>query len=111
MRLLPVLLLARALAAPAAAPAQLIAGGYDNRPAMLADPLFAELGAKRVRLVVSWDAMAAQARGDNEITDRVAPYIAAADAKGVEVMVAVDHTRGSAGNCASSTKGTCRLPS
>ena len=108
----PILLtLLALLAIPAAAPARLVVGISDNHPAMLSDPLFAELGAEHVRLVVSWDAMAARAKGDNEITDRVAPYMAAAEAAGAEVMVAFQHHRGAPVNCASSRQPQCRLPS
>jgi hypothetical protein len=78
---------------------------------MLSDPLFSDLGAEHVRLVVSWDAMAARAKGDNEITDRVEPYVAAAEAAGAEVMVAFEHHRGAPVNCATSRKPQCRLPS
>jgi hypothetical protein len=111
MRRLLLLTLLAVLAVPAAASARLVVGISDNHPAMLGDPLFEQLGARHVRLVVSWDAMAAKAKGDNEITDRVVPYVAAAEATGVEVMVAFEHHRGAPLNCASSHKAQCRLPS
>jgi hypothetical protein len=107
----PLLVLILTLALPGAASARLVVGVSDNHPAMLGDPLFQQLGAKHVRLVVSWDAMAARAKGDNEITDRVEPYVAAADAAGAEVMVAFEHHRGAPVNCATSRQPQCRLPS
>jgi len=104
--------LVSALAAPVAASAKPSVGISDNHPAMLADPLFEELGAKRVRLVVSYNAIGAAARGDNEISDKVAPYIAAADAQGVDVHVAFEHARGDAQECDSGGRGAqCKLPS
>src|SRR3712207_693609 len=111
MRRLLLLTLLAVLALPAAASARLVVGISDNHPAMLSDALFAELGARHVRLVVSWDAMAMRAKGDNEITDRVAPYVAAAEAAGAEVMVAFQHHRGAPVNCAESRQPQCRLPS
>ncbi|MEA2172042.1 MAG: hypothetical protein QOF76_5342, partial [Solirubrobacteraceae bacterium] len=111
MRRLLLLAFLVTLALPAAASARLVVGISDNHPAMLSDPLFADLGAEHVRLVVSWDAMAARAKGDNEISDRVEPYVAAADEAGAEVMVAFEHHRGAPVNCATSRQPQCRLPS
>ena len=109
-RLLAIALLC-ALVAPAPTAAKARVGISDNNPAVLSDPLFAELGARHVRLVVAWDAIAAQAKGDNEITDRVEPYLAQAEASGVEVLVAFNHSRGPVLDCSESRKRQCRLPS
>ncbi|MEA2123760.1 MAG: hypothetical protein QOI80_542 [Solirubrobacteraceae bacterium] len=108
-RILCLCLLA-AVVAPTAASAKLTVGISDNRPAMLADPLFTQLGAKQVRIVVSYDAMGAAARGDNEISDRVAPYITAASSQGVEILVAFEHSRGEPLDCRTSHKPQCKLP-
>jgi hypothetical protein len=110
MRLrLPLLILGSLLACAAPASA-LTVGISDNRPAMLADPLFQQLGAKHVRIVVSYDAMGMAEQGDNEISDRVAPYISSAQAQGIEVMVAFEHHRGAPVNCGSSKQPQCKLP-
>jgi hypothetical protein len=112
LRILCLCLLA-AVVAPSAASAKLTVGISDNRPQMLADPLFAQLGAKQVRIVVSYDAAGAAAKGDNEISDRVAPYIASATAQGVEVMVAFEHSRGAPLDCrqkSAKRKAQCKLP-
>ncbi len=105
------IVLAAAVCLPASAAAKARVGISDNNPAVLSDPLFDELGARHVRLVVAWDAMAARARGDNEITDRVEPYLAQAETRGLEVLVAFNHSRGAVVNCAESRKAQCRLPS
>jgi hypothetical protein len=107
-----ILVLLTALVAPVGASATPVVGISDNRPAMLADPLFKQLGAKQVRLVVSYNAISAGRRGDDEIAARVAPYIAAAKAQGVDVHVAFEHARGDAQGCEDTPKASqCRLPS
>jgi hypothetical protein len=107
---LPILALLSLLAGAAPASA-LTVGISDNRPTIFADPLFAQLEAKHVRVVVSYDAMGAAEKGDNEISDRVGPYIAAAQSQGVEVMAAFEHHRGAPVNCTSSKQPQCKLPS
>ena len=113
MRLpLVILVSIAALTVPAAASAKPVVGISDNRPAMLADPLFKQLGTKKTRLVVSYNAVEAGRRGDDELASRVAPYLAAADAQGVEVHVAFEHARGDAQECEDTPKASqCRLPS
>src|SRR5258706_50037 len=111
MRSRPVLILAclLALAVPASASAALTVGISENQPTMFADPLFSQLGAKHARIVVSWDVMSA---GGYDLT-RVAQYLAAARAAGVEPLVAFEHSRGDASRCGQKkyfkTK-ICRLP-
>jgi hypothetical protein len=111
---LPLFILALicALAAPAAAgAAKPVVGISDNRPAMLADPLFEQLGTKKTRLVVSYNAVEAGANGDDELSARVAPYLAAAEAQGIEVHVAFEHARGDAQECEDTPRASqCRLP-
>ena len=100
-----------ALALPAAkASAAPIVGISENQPTMFSDPLFASLGAKHARIVVGWDVVA---RGGYDLT-RVTQYIQAADAAGVEPLVAFEHTRGDASKCnvKKNYKATiCKLPS
>jgi hypothetical protein len=76
---------------------------------MFADPLFTAMGAKQARVVVGWDVIA---RGGYDLT-RVSQYIGAADAAGVEPLVAFEHTRGDASKCnlRKNYKATiCKLP-
>lgn len=107
------LLVAVAVMAPAAAAsAAPVVGISDNRPAMLDDPLFKRLGAERVRLVVSYNAVTAGRKGDDELSSRVAPYLAAAAERGIDVHVAFEHARGDAQVCEDTRKPPqCRLPS
>ena len=113
MMLRMLLLLAVLLAAPiSSASAAPTVGISDNRPAMLADPLFKRLGTKQVRLVVSYNAVSAGRRGDDEISSRVAPYLAAAAKRGIDVHVAFEHARGDAQVCEDNRRPPqCRLPS
>ncbi len=109
-----VLILAAALFAATAslASAAPSVGISDNRPAMLDDPLFKRLGVKQVRLVVSYNAVSAGKRGDDELSSRVAPYLAAAAKRGIDVHVAFEHARGDAQVCEDNRKpAQCRLPS
>ena len=106
------ILAAALLAAPVSATAAPVVGISDNRPAMLDDPLFKRLGAKQVRLVVSYNAVSAGRRGDDELSSRVAPYLAAAARRGVDVHVAFEHARGDAQVCENNRRPPqCRLPS
>lgn len=100
-----------ALALPAAkASAAPIVGISENQPTMFADPLFTSLGVKHARVVVGWDVIA---RGGYDLA-RVSDYIGAANAAGVEPLVAFEHTRGDASKCnvKKNYKATiCKLPS
>jgi hypothetical protein len=100
-----------ALAVPAAkASAAPIVGISENQPSMFSDPLFTSLGVKHARIVVGWDVIA---RGGYDLT-RVTQYIQAAQASGVEPLVAFEHTRGDASKCnvKKNYRATiCKLPS
>ncbi len=68
--------------------------------------------SKQVRLVVSYNAVSAGKRGDDELSSRVAPYLAAAAKRGIDVHVAFEHARGDAQVCEDNRKpAQCRLPS
>ncbi|MGI8623238.1 MAG: hypothetical protein ACR2NB_07065 [Solirubrobacteraceae bacterium] len=115
-RLPIVLFLCLAAALPVStASARAVVGISDNRPAMLSDPLFTALGVKQVRIVVAYNAVSAGQRGDDEISARVAPYIRAADAAGIQPLVAFEHARGNASEVCNKSrnrsKSQCRLPS
>ena len=106
-----ILALLAVLIAPAAAPGKARVGISDNSPSIFADPLFDALGTKHTRLVVSYNAVAAGENGDDELSARVAPYLTAAEAQGIEVHVAFEHARGDAHECADTPKASqCRLP-
>jgi len=100
-----------ALAIPVAkASAAPIVGISENQPSMFSDPLFTSLGAKHARVVVGWDVVA---RGGYDLT-RVSQYIGAANAAGVEPLVAFEHTRGDASKCnlrKNFRTTICKLPS
>ena len=109
-RLLMFMLAAAALlVVPATASAKLTIGISENSPAMFSDPLFQQLGAKHVRVVMSWNVMTS---GDDELA-RVAQYLDTANAMGIEPLVTFEHTRGDASRCKSRDrrKPQCRLPS
>ena len=102
-----------ALAAPATASAALKVGMSENNPQMFADPNYLELGAKITRIVVAYDAMEEAAKGDNEISTRVKPYIEAATALGIDVLVTFEHARGNAEICKNKSNRSlqqCKLP-
>jgi hypothetical protein len=83
----------------------------ENHDGLFADPLFQPLGIKHVRVVVSYDVVAAAARGDDEL-DRVTRYLAAAAAGGQEPLVAFEHARGDPEACKQDPSlRVCRLPS
>lgn len=106
------LALAAALAVPAGASAAPLVGISENNPPMFADPNFQALGVKHTRLVVAYNAPTAASQGDNELSSRVTPYIAAANAAGIEPLIAFEHSRGAAENCRNDrTPPQCRLPS
>ena len=98
-----------ALAIPSTASAAFSVGISENQPTMFSDPLFARLGAKEVRIVVAWDVVKV---GGYDLT-RVAQYLDAAQASGVEPLVAFEHSRGDASRCGQKkyfkTK-VCKLP-
>src|SRR6476619_3177626 len=97
------------LAVPAAAQAKLTVGIAENNPQMFADPLFANLGAKNARLVVSWNVATAR----NDEINRVITYLANARAAGVTPLVTFEHARGDATICnkrKNRKKAQCKLP-
>ncbi len=99
------------LAAPAGAQAALTVGIGENDPRMFSDPLFAQLGAKHARVVVSWNVLTR--RGDDEAI-RVTQYLDAARAAGVRPLVTFEHARGDATICnrrQNRRRAQCRLPS
>jgi hypothetical protein len=107
-RLLLVVLLV-SLAAPATASASFKVGIAENSPNLFADPLFTGLGAKYVRVVVSYDVMTS---GDDEL-QRVTDYLTGAQNAGVEPLVTFEHARGAAERCGERKfrrKRQCRLP-
>jgi hypothetical protein len=114
LKYLVVLLSLAALAAmPAGAAAAAQVGISENNPPMFSDPNFQALGVKSTRLVVAYNAVPAQLGGDDEISSRVAPYIAAADAAGIQPLIAFEHARGAAEICnkkSNYSKSQCRLP-
>ncbi len=115
-RVLSLILLALAvLALPAAASAKPILGVSDNRSTMLSDPLFSALGVRQVRVVVSYNAVSAGEKGDDELSSRVAPYISSAVDLGIDPLVAFEHSRGNAAVVCAHGKGgskaVCKLPS
>jgi hypothetical protein len=114
-RLIALLTLLAALVVPAAsASAAPLVGISENNAPMFADPNFQALGVKTTRLVVSYDAVTAATRGDDEWTGRVIPYLNAAKASGIDVLVAFEHSRGGADVCKKKSNwklSVCRLPS
>ncbi len=106
--LLLMVLLAGTVPAAHAAPE---IGIGENNDALFADPLFAPLGVKHVRVVVAYDVVAAAQRGDDELA-RVTRYLTGAAAGGHEPLVAFEHSRGDAHACArDAALPQCRLPS
>ncbi len=98
-----------ALAIPAKASAALTVGISENQPTMFSDPLFTSIGIKHARIVVAWDVVA---KGGFDL-DRVTSYISAAQASGVEPLVAFEHTRGDASRCGQKKyfrTAVCKLP-
>jgi hypothetical protein len=102
------------LAVPATASAALKVGMSENNPQIFADPNYLALDAKITRIVVAYDAATEAAKGDNEISARVKPYIDAATALGIDVLVTFEHSRGNAEICKKSSnrdQQQCKLPS
>ena len=97
------------LALPAAAQAKLTVGIAENNPGLFADPLFAQLGAKHARVVVSWNV----ANGHDDELNRVIDYVQRAQAAGVTPLVTFEHARGDATICnrrKNRKKAQCKLP-
>ena len=112
--LVALLSLAALAAAPAGAAAAATVGISENNAPMFSDPNFQALGVKTTRLVVSYNAVAASLAGDDELSSRVTPYIAAAGAAGIQPLIAFEHARGAAEICnkkSNHSKSQCRLPS
>ncbi len=114
MRLKLLLALALAcLALPATASAALKVGMSENNPQMFADPNYLSLDAKITRIVVSYDAVEESGKGDNELEARIRPYIQAANALGIDVLVTFEHSRGNAEICKNKSNRNlqqCKLP-
>jgi hypothetical protein len=97
-----------ALALPAAASAAPLVGIAENNPQVFADPLFEALHVRTTRLVVSWNVAVSRT---NEYGDRVVPYLDAARAQGLPVLVTLEHARGNAAACRQyPTHPQCLLP-
>jgi hypothetical protein len=112
MRLfLPVLAiaLAAALLLPASAPAKLTVGVSENNPAMFSHPLFGDLDARHVRVVMAYNVMTS---GNHELA-RVTHYLHAARAAGIRPLVSFEHATGDATVCKERRhrrQPQCRLP-
>jgi len=113
LKLLPVLaVLAVLVALPATASARVTVGMSENNPQMFADPNYQALNMQTTRIVVAWDAISRGLTGDDEITSRVRPYIEAATARGIDVFVTFEHSRGDASKCKKNRSlSQCKLPS
>ena len=102
------------LSVPATASAALKVGMSENNPQMFIDPNFLAMDAKITRIVTAYDSMTAAGKGDNEISTRVKPYIDAATALGIDVLVTFEHSRGNAEICknrSNRNQQQCKLPS
>jgi hypothetical protein len=115
MRLKPFLVLALlCLALPASASSALKVGMSENNPQMFADPNYLALDAKITRIVVAYDSATEATKGDDELSNRVKPYIDAATALGIDVLVTFEHSRGNAEICKNKSNADqqqCKLPS
>src|SRR4051794_13105221 len=109
--LITLLLSALLLAVPTAASAAVQVGISENNAPMFSDPNFQALGVRTTRLVTAYNVVSAAQKGDDELTARVAPYLAAAQAAGIEPLVAFEHSRGAAELCKShKSLSQCKLP-
>ena len=100
-------------ALPASASAALKVGMSENNPQMFIDPNYLALDAKITRIVTAYDSATEATKGDNEISTRVKPYIDAATALGIDVLVTFEHSRGNAEICknrANRDQQQCKLP-
>ena len=114
LKLLVLALLCVASAA-VASPAHAVTYGIsENQDRMFSHPLFAPLEVQHVRLVVSYDVMTnTQVDGGEELA-RVTNYFANTKARGIEVLVSFNHSRGNWRDCLKKKhrrKKICRLPS
>lgn len=101
-----------ALAAPAQGAVSY--GLSENQDSMFDHALFAPLGVKYTRIVVSYDVMTNTDVDNGEELARVTRYLAKADALGINVLVAFDHSRGNWRVCLKKKNrrmDICRLPS
>src|SRR3954451_890117 len=80
--------LAAALAVPASAPA-LEYGMGDELPAMFSAPLFKDLGMRKARYVVAYDAALTESF-ERQQADQ---FLRAANAAGYELLVSFEHSR------------------
>jgi len=113
MRFFKLLLLLVALVAvlPAGASAAFKVGISENNPPMFDDPNFKALDVKQTRLVMAYNAVTKANKGDDELTSRIIPYLAKAQAAGIDVLIAIEHARGAAEVCKSNrTLSQCKLP-
>ena len=99
-----------------AAPAQAVTYGLsENEDSMFTNPYFAPLGVEHVRIVVSYDVMTNTEIDNGEELNRVTRYMAMADALGIDVLVAFNHSRGDWRVCQKKsnrrTMKICKLPS
>jgi hypothetical protein len=113
LKLLFPLMLAALVALPTAgAHAAAEVGISENNQQMFSDPNFLALGVDDTRLVVAYDVMEAAANGDDELTSRVRPYLAAAKAAGVTPLISFEHSRGAGELCKTRRSlPQCHLPS
>jgi hypothetical protein len=102
---------ALALALPSTASAAFTVGISENEASMFSDPLFQGVGFKQARVIVGYD-VALDPSGPE--FGRLANYVAAAQAAGVEPLVSFQHARGDTSRCDQKKfigKGLCKLPS
>lgn len=110
VRLLCALTAVAALFAVPSGANALTIGISENQPSLFSDPLFQQLNAKNVRVVMSYNVVT---KGGDELA-RVDQYMAAAQAAGIEPLVTFEHARGAAEICKkrkNRRRSQCRLPS
>ena len=86
-------------------------GSPRTKPSMFSDPLFQGVGFKQARVIVGYDVALDPTSAE---FGRLADYLAAAQAAGVEPLVSFQHTRGDTSRCDQKKyfgKGICKLPS
>lgn len=109
VRLLCALTAVAALFAVPSGANALTIGISENQPAMFTDPLFQQLNAKHVRIVMAYNVVA---QGGHDL-QRVDQYMAAAKAAGIEPLVTFEHARGAADRCnkrRNFNRPVCKLP-
>ena len=112
-RTLLTLLLAATLSAavPAVAPAAPVVGISEANPTVFTDPNFLAMRVTTTRLLIAYDTVAADARGDTELSGRIAPYLRAAREAGVQPLVTFQHSRGAWEECPKNPRlRQCQLP-